>query len=97
MSEQVQKEEIKRPEVLSLQEASASERSEVCQVEGKGWKRWLPAICCGAPLVLLLAIPFVGSIFGSLAAVASGLLSLAAVLACPLGMYLMMRMMMKKK
>ena len=97
MSEQVQiKEKIKNPEVSSVQEVSASERSEVCQVEGKGWKRWLPAICCGAPLLLLLAIPLLGSIFGSLAALGTGLLSLAAVLACPLGMYFMMRMMNKK-
>ena len=51
------------------------------------------AICCGAPLLLVAAI----SLFGlSLGAVASGLLSLAAVLACPLGMYFMMRMMMRR-
>ena len=52
------------------------------------------AICCGVPLLLVAAV----SLFGfSLGAVASGLLSFAAVLACPLGMYLMMRMMMNKK
>ena len=95
MSEQVQiKEKIKSPEVSSVQEISATERSEVFQVEGKGWKRWLPAICCGAPLLLLAAITLFGA---SLTALASGLLSLAAVLACPLGMYFMMRMMMKNK
>jgi hypothetical protein len=50
------------------------------------------AICCGAPLLLLAAI----SLFGlSLGAIASGALSLAAVLACPVGMYLMMRNMSK--
>jgi hypothetical protein len=55
------------------------------------------AICCAAPLLLLAAIPFLGAAFGSLAAVGSGLLSVVAVLACPVGMYVMMRMMMKDK
>jgi hypothetical protein len=52
------------------------------------------AICCGAPLLLVAAISFFGL---SLGAIASGALSLAAVLACPLGMWIMMRMMMNKK
>lgn len=51
------------------------------------------AICCGAPLLLLVAISFFGL---SLGAMVSGALSLAAVLACPVGMYLMMRNMSKK-
>lgn len=55
------------------------------------------AICCAAPLLLLAAIPFLGLTFGSFAAVGSGLLSIVALLACPVGMYLMMRMMMKDK
>jgi hypothetical protein len=81
-----------------LTKEEAGESSPACPVRTAGWlKRILPmAVCCGAPLLLLLAIPFVGSIFGSLAAVTSGLLSVVAVLACPVGMYLMMRMMMKK-
>ena len=76
-----------------------AEGCAVAQGQGKGWLKGPlgMAICCGAPLLLLLAIPFLGSIFGSLAAVASGLLTLAAVLACPVGMYLMMRMMMNNK
>ena len=45
-------------------------------------------ICCGAPLLLLAAISFFGL---SLGAIASGALSLAAVLACPVAMYFMMR------
>jgi hypothetical protein len=45
----------------------------------------------------LAAIPFLGATFGSLAAVGSGLLSVVALLACPVGMFLMMRMMMKDK
>ena len=51
------------------------------------------AICCAAPILLLAAIPFLGAAFGSLAAVGSGLLSVVALLACPVGMFLMMRMM----
>jgi hypothetical protein len=77
-------------------EGVAAGGSDICQVQKKGWfKGILPmAICCGAPLVFLAAISLFGA---SLAASASGLLSLVAVLACPLGMYLMMRMMMNKK
>lgn len=52
------------------------------------------AICCGAPLLLVGAIALFGL---SLGAVASGLLTVAVVLACPLGMYFMMRMMMNNK
>ncbi len=48
--------------------------------------------CWGAPLLLLLALPLFWS--GSAAPVAGGsLLSVLALLACPLGMYFMMRMM----
>jgi hypothetical protein len=54
-------------------------------------------ICCAAPLLLLAAIPFLGATLGSLAAAGSGLLSVIALLACPVGMYLMMRMLMKDK
>ena len=70
--------------------------SAACPMQGKGWLKGPlgMAICCGAPLLLVAAI----SLFGlSLGAVASGSLSLVALLACPLGMYLMMRMMMKDK
>jgi len=52
------------------------------------------AICCGTPLLLLAAIAFFGL---SLGAIASGALTLGAFLACPVGMFLMMRMMMKDK
>jgi hypothetical protein len=54
------------------------------------------AVCCAAPLLLLAAIPF-SATFGSLAALGTGLLNIVALLACPVGMYLMMRMMMKDK
>jgi hypothetical protein len=65
-------------------------------MQGKGWLKGTlgMAICCGAPLLLIAAISFFGL---SLGAIASGALSLVALLACPVGMFLMMRMMMKNK
>ena len=70
--------------------------SAACPMQGKGWLKGAlgMAICCGAPLLLLAAIAFFGL---SLGAIASGALSLVALLACPVGMFLMMRMMMKDK
>ena len=96
MSDQIELKE--KTEAVQVSSGAAEGRT-AAQSQRKGWLKGPlgMAICCGAPLLLLLAIPFLGSIFGSLAAVASGLLSVAAVLACPLGMYLMMRMMMNKK
>jgi hypothetical protein len=68
--------------------------SAACPMQGSGWLKGSlgMAICCGAPLLLFAAIAFFGL---SLGAIASGALSLVAVLACPVGMFLMMRMMMK--
>ena len=70
--------------------------SAACPVQGKGWLKGAlgMAICCGAPLLLFAAIAFFGL---SLGALASGALSLVALLACPVGMFLIMRMMMKDK
>jgi len=67
-----------------------------CSMPGKGWFKGPlgMAVCCAAPLLLVAAISFFGL---SLGAIASGALSLAVILACPVGMYLMMRMMMKGK
>ncbi len=67
-----------------------------CPMQGKGWLKGTlgMAICCSAPLLLVAAIAFFGL---SLGAIASGALSLVALLACPVGMFLMMRMMMKDK
>ena len=48
--------------------------------------------CWGAPLLLLLAMPLFWS-GSSLGAAGGSLLSVLAVLACPLGMYFMMRAM----
>ena len=52
------------------------------------------ALCCGAPLLLVAAVTLFGI---SLGTIASRALSLAVVLACPLGMYFMMRMMTKNQ
>jgi hypothetical protein len=86
---------------LSLQNlsgvgAQAKEGSAACKPQGKGWLKGglTMAICCGAPLLLVAAIAFFGL---SLGAIASGALSVVALLACPVGMFLMMRMMMKDK
>src|SRR5215813_12398814 len=70
-------------------------QSEVCSMSQKGWLKgpFGMVICCGAPLLLLAAISFFSL---SLGTIASGALSLAALLACPVGMYLMMRMMTKQ-
>ena len=72
------------------------ESGSVCPMNGEGWLKGglTMAICCAAPLLLVGAIAFFGL---SLGALASGALSLAALLACPVGMFLMMRMMMKDK
>ncbi|HBA40235.1 MAG TPA: hypothetical protein DCZ05_10980 [Deltaproteobacteria bacterium] len=97
MSGQIVLEEDKMPAENPTGVAVKSEDgSAACPMQGKGWLKGPlgMAICCGAPLLLVAAI----SLFGlSLGAVASGSLSLVALLACPLGMYLMMRMMMKDK
>ena len=67
-----------------------------CHMHAHGWLKGglTMAICCAAPLLLFAAVAFFGL---SLGALASGALSLAALLACPAGMFLMMRMMMKAK
>ena len=73
-----------------------AESASACHMQGKGWLKGglTMAICCGAPLLLVAAIAFFGL---SLGAIASGALSVVALLACPVGMFLMMRMMMKDK
>ena len=67
-----------------------------CKMHGKGWLRGglTMAICCAAPLLLIAAFTLLGI---SLGALASGFLSLAALLACPVGMYLILGVMNKKE
>ena len=97
MSDQILAEEQK---VLAKNSTAAAVKPEngsaACPIQGKSWIKGTlgMAICCAAPLLLVAAIVFFGL---SLGAIASGALSLTALLACPVGMFLMMRMMMKDK
>jgi hypothetical protein len=73
------------------QEAQAAQCAEPAAAP-QGWaERLKRAACWGAPLLLLLAIPLLAS--GGALAAGGSVLSLLAVLACPLGMYFMMRAM----
>lgn len=95
MSEQIEL-KGKHESIAASSEESTSAGCAITQTAKTGWLKGPlgMAICCGAPLLLVAAV----SLFGlSLGAIASGFLSLAAVLACPLGMYLMMRMMRNNK
>lgn len=59
----------------------------------RGWSAHLKrAACWGAPVLLLLALPLIWS--GGWVATGGSLLSVLALLACPVGMYFMMRGMM---
>lgn len=95
MSEQIVLDKEKmRLETTTEDAVKTAEGSAACPIQSKGWFKGTlgMAICCGAPLLLIAAISFFGLSSG---AVASGALSLVALLACPVGMFLMMRMMMK--
>lgn len=54
------------------------------------WSLLKMGACCGGALLLVALIPLVAATGGTLAAVGSSVLSIAALLACPLGMYFMM-------
>jgi hypothetical protein len=66
-----------------------------CALPPAGQRRWTDyakrVACWGAPLLLLLALPLIWT--GGWAAAGGSVLSVAALLACPLGMYFMMRSM----
>jgi len=97
MSEQIliEKEKVRAENPTGLA-VKTENGSAACPIRGNGWLKGTlgMAICSGAPLLLIAAISFFGL---SLGALASGALSFVALLACPVGMFLMMRMMMKDK
>lgn len=76
-----------------LAAARTDSKGSACAVSPAGRPAWRDllkrAACWGAPVLLLLAIPLIWS--GGWAATGGSLLSVLAVLACPLGMYFMMR------
>ena len=89
---------LEKEKIAAEKSAGAAIKTEdgsaASPMQGKGWLKGAlgMAVCCAAPLLLFAAIAFFGL---SLGAIASGTLSLVAVLACPVGMFLMMRMLMK--
>ncbi len=99
MSDQVQLEENDRGPQIASDRITAVGEPQAAQEPKKSTLKGMlmMAVCCAAPLLLLAAIPFLGLTLGSFAAVGSGLLSVVALLACPVGMYLMMRMMNKRQ
>jgi hypothetical protein len=96
MSDRTLLEEKTPAEIPTGVATKTEDGSAACAMEKTGWLKGTlgMAICCGAPLLLVAAISFFGL---SLGALASGGLSLVALLACPVGIFLMMRMMMKDK
>ena len=81
-------------QVSISQGVATTEPTEVCAAEKKGWVKGglTMAICCTAPILIVAAISLLDL---SLGVNASGALSVAAILACPVGMCFMMRMMNK--
>lgn len=76
--------------------ARAETPTTACALAPAGQRTWKDYLkrgaCWGAPLLLLLAIPLFWS-GNAVAATAGSILSVLALLACPLGMYFMMRAM----
>jgi hypothetical protein len=91
---------LEEKQVSSLTSSGAAVQTDTdadsCKMQGNGWLGGglTMAICCAAPVLLVSAVTLMGI---SLGALAGGALSLVALLACPVGMYLMMRMMAKEK
>ncbi|HEX9274397.1 MAG TPA: hypothetical protein VGA01_19540 [Candidatus Binatia bacterium] len=86
MSDQILLEDEKLHAENSTRAAVKTDESSLaCSMLGKGWLKGPVgiAICCGAPFLLLGAISFFGFSLGAIA-------SLVALLACPVGMFLMM-------
>lgn len=95
MSDQIPVKEKVESHFPSMQVAEAVEGVKVPRNFGTQMLKGtlLKALCCGAPFLLILAIPLFGI---SLSGFLWPLVFLVAMLACPLGTYLMMRTMTKK-
>jgi hypothetical protein len=80
---------------VGIPDAQAARESETTTAQPRpgGWKRHLTwAVCCGAPLLAIVILAGGGA---ALLGAAGGLLPLLGFLACPLGMFFMMRAMSK--
>lgn len=97
MSDQAQSEVNEKLRQVSSDQTTTAGGPEAAQKKSPFKGMLMMALCCAAPLLLLAAIPLLGLTLGSFAAMGSGLLSVVALLACPVGMFLMMRMMGKEK
>lgn len=82
-------------DAIASQTTGTLEPGQAPQKKGGISGFWKMAACCGGMLLLLPALGLVSA--GGLAAVAGSALSVAALLACPIGMYFMMRGMMKQE
>ncbi len=84
-----------RPEKPEIHDATKG--GDVCALASRaqrGWSAHLKrAACWGAPVLLLVTLPLIWS--GGRVAAGGALLSVLALLACPVGMYFMMRGMMR--
>ncbi|MGH7378226.1 MAG: hypothetical protein ACREKK_12490, partial [Candidatus Methylomirabilales bacterium] len=86
--------EVRRREALPAEAArrvTPAEATPSAPKKGGPWSLLKMGACCGGGLLLLALIPLVAGGGGALAGVGVSLLSIAALLACPLGMYFMMR------
>jgi hypothetical protein len=80
------------PTPSSAQGDGKTDKAMACEMRAKGGLRKM-GWCFAGGMGLLLAIPLIA--WGGAAATAGSLVSVLALLACPIGMYLMMRAMMK--
>ena len=86
-----------RPEKTEVRgETKGGDACALASPAERGWSAYLKrAACWGAPVLLLVALPLIWS--GGWVAAGGSLLSVLALLACPVGMYFMMRGMMSMR
>ena len=80
-------------EEASVQPGQNVQKEDQAEPKKRGMSSLLKlGACCAAPILALVFLaPLLGSGAGGLASVMGNLLYFAAILACPLGMYFMMR------